>query len=225
MLSRRKSMALLGTMAGTAGLTVLLHPRHLLADTHEPVTLSTLIPNSFGDWKNIPDANNQIIDPQQQQSLDTVYSQILARTYADAPGYRIMLSVVYGRTQRGNLQLHHPEICYPAQGFEVLSNRTSQIETAFGPLPVRQLETRFSTKRIEPVSYWALVGKQVVLGSARRKLVELGWGLRGYTADGLLVRISSIDATAPRAFARHGDFARALLVSMAAPQRQLLAGM
>lgn len=173
----------------------------------------------------MPYATAQIIDPQQQQSLDQLYSQTLSRTYANRQGYRVMLSVVYGKTQRGDQQLHHPEICYPAQGFQVLSNRTAVLDTPYGVIPVRRLETRLSAARVEPVTYWALVGEEVVLGSVRRKLVEMRHGVRGYTVDGLLFRVSSVDIVSARAFELQDRFVSQLLVALSSSERLRLAGL
>jgi EpsI family protein len=219
-----KSLVLLMIMVGAACLTAFTHPDKSAADLRAPVVLEQLVPQNFGDWKELTYATAQIIDPQQQQSLGKVYSQTISRTYINPQGYRIMLSLVYGKTQRGDLQLHHPEICYPAQGFEVISNRTGQLPTAYGAIPVRRLETKLSAERIEPVTYWAMVGDQIVLGSIQRKAVELRYGLRGYTVDGLLFRISSIDAGTERAFTQQTLFVSQLLSALSPDSRRVLAG-
>jgi EpsI family protein len=220
-----RNLTLLGLMLSTAALTFWLQPRLSLADMRPAVDLASMMPATFGDWIELPNAAAEILDPQQQQSLDKLYSQTLSRTYANRQGYRVMLSLVYGKTQRGVQQLHHPEICYPAQGFQVLSNRTAQLDTSFGVIPVRRLETRLNAARVEPVTYWALVGDQVVLGSVRRKLVEVRHGLRGYTVDGLLFRISSVDIVSERAFDQHHQFVTQLLAALSNSDRHRLAGL
>jgi EpsI family protein len=219
-----RGLILLTIMAATASLTVLMRPSKSAADLHAPVILDVLVPQVFGNWKELPNATAQIIDPQQQQSLQKLYSQTLSRTYTNPQGYRIMLSLVYGKTQRGDLQLHHPEICYPAQGFEVLSNRTAQLPTRYGSIPVRRLETKLSAERIEPVTYWAIVGDQIVLDSVHRKAVELRYGLRGYTVDGMLFRVSSVDAGSERAFDQQALFVTQLLGVLTVENRRILAG-
>ena len=57
------------------------------------------------------------MDPGQKALLDRLYEQQLSRTYENAQGYRIMLSIAYGGNQRDELELHKPEVCYVAQGF------------------------------------------------------------------------------------------------------------
>jgi EpsI family protein len=220
-----RNLTLLGLMLTTSALTFWMQPRKSLADTRPAVDLASMVPAAFGEWVELPNATAEIIDPQQQQSLEKLYSQTLSRTYANRQGYRVMLSLVYGKTQRGNQQLHHPEICYPAQGFQVLSNRTAQLETPYGVIPVRRLETRLSAARVEPVTYWALVGEQVVLGSVRRKLVEMRHGVRGYTVDGLLFRVSSVDIVATHAFDQHHHFVSQLLEALSRSDRHRLAGL
>ncbi|MDT8992591.1 EpsI family protein [Curvibacter sp. APW13] len=211
-------------IALAALIALLLQPRLNISDRRPEVILAELIPTNIHGWTLLPDATAQVIDPQQQQTIERTYSQTLSRTYVNQQGYRIMLSVVYGKTQRGNLQLHHPEICYPAQGFEVLTNTTSVFSTPMGTIPVRQLQTRLSASRVEPVSYWAMVGDEVVLGSAQRKLVEIRHGLSGFTTDGLLFRISSIDSNTPRAFERQQNFVQQMLYAMPKDARRQLAG-
>ncbi|MBC7917470.1 MAG: EpsI family protein [Rhodoferax sp.] len=224
MIASRRSLVLLSLMVATAGMAAVMHPTASLADQRPPLELQALVPDRFGNWTLLPNTTLQIIDPQQQQALERVYSQTLSRTYINPQGYRVMLSMVYGKTQRGNLQLHHPEICYPAQGFEVLSNRTSELATPFGNIPVRHLQTSLNPQRVEPLTYWAVVGDQVVLGSLQRKWVELRYGLGGQVADGLLFRVSSVDADSNRAFERQAEFVNGLLAALQPNQRRLLAG-
>jgi EpsI family protein len=82
-----------------------------------------------------------------------------------------------------------------------------------------------SASRIEPITYWSKVGDEVVQGSAARKWTEMRLGLRGYTADGLLFRISSIDSNTARAFERQGQFVQELMTTLDASQRKSLAAL
>jgi EpsI family protein len=220
-----KNTVLMVLMLLSAGLTVALRPTDSLADQRPPIDLDTLIPTAFGDWRELENKSAQIINPQMAETLSMAYSQTLSRTYIDSHGYRIMLSLAYGKTQRGNLQLHHPELCYPGQGFEILSNKTSQLTTKFGVLPIRLLETQKSRSRYEPVTYWATIGEKVVLGSVQRKIVEIQYGLRGQMADGLLFRVSSIDPNTTSAFNQQTEFVAKLLDVLSPTDRHRIAGM
>src|SRR6187455_2857340 len=94
-----------------------------------PISLEKMIPQQFGDWREEPQRYVQVVNPQTQELLDKLYSQILTRTYVNSSGYRVMLSLAYGTDQRGSLQAHKPEVCYPAQGFQLHSNAEDELAT------------------------------------------------------------------------------------------------
>ena len=94
----------------------------LKADHAPRYKLEEIVPTQFGEWKMLRDSGTQMVNPETKELLDSLYSQILSRTYVNAKGYRIMLSLAYGDDQRGGLQAHKPEVCYPAQGFKLISN-------------------------------------------------------------------------------------------------------
>jgi len=71
-------------------------------------------PITPNDWREDPQRIVQVVDPQTRELLDKLYSETLSRTYVNANGYRIMLSLAYGSDQRDSLQVHKPEVCYPA---------------------------------------------------------------------------------------------------------------
>lgn len=210
-------------MTFTAGAASHLRPTHYLADTR-PDKLATLIPATFGEWKQLA-VMTGIVNPQQQQLLDELYTEQVSRTYVAPDGYRIMLSVAYGKNQNDSFQVHLPEICYPAQGFQVLSSERGQLGTEFGAIPVKRLKTSYQSQRIEPVTYWTTIGDHAVQSGVDKKLKEIEYALSGQIADGLLFRMSSIDPDITRAHARHEQFARALLQSISPNDRHRLAGL
>lgn len=200
-------------------------PTHMMADERQPaISLASMVPAAFGDWKLQPNAGQLVVNPQMQATLDAIYSQTLSRTYVNARGQSVMLSIAYGRDQRDQLQVHHPEICYPAQGFQVLSNRTGSLQTAHGLLPVRRLETTLGPQRPEPVTYWMLIADMVTPGGIDKKMKEMQFGLHGVVPDGLLVRVSSVEADSMQAFDLQNQFVNDLLNSLQPKFRKLLAG-
>ena len=58
--------------------------------------LETMFPKAFGDWR--VDTSMPVIlpSPDVQALLDKIYNQVLSRSYVNAKGERIMLSVAYG---------------------------------------------------------------------------------------------------------------------------------
>jgi EpsI family protein len=211
----------------SAGMTAnALKPTQKLSASLPPLTLETIIPSQFGEWKMLPSSTGAVVaNPQAETLLNQLYAQILNRTYVNSKGQAIMLSIAYGEDQRDSMQAHHPEICYPAQGFQLISNSTAKITTQFGDMPVRRLETSLNEQRHEPVTYWITVGDQATLGGISKKLIEIKYALHNHIPDGLLFRISSIDRDTSNAFMIQEQFARELLTHLTPDQRLRLAGL
>ena len=204
-----------GTAVGPSAKAPGAAPRFLLEE---------VVPKQFGNWHELPDQTAQVVNPQTKELLDKLYSQILTRTYINASGYRIMLSIAYGDDQRGDLQAHKPEVCYPAQGFTLYSNDQAALGTPFGTIAVRRLSTSLGQRK-EPVTYWFTVGDTNVKGKLQQRMVEIKLGLTGQIPDGLLVRVSSIDGTPSRAYASHDSFVADLLSAMSPINRVRLSGL
>src|SRR5262245_15369229 len=203
---------------------ILARPTLKASALRQDLSLETMVPKQFGAWREEPQRYVQIVNPQTQELLDKLYSQILSRVYVHENGYRIMLSLAYGSDQRGGLQAHKPEVCYPAQGFVVEKNQPGVLSTAFGDIPVRRLTTAMRTRH-EPLTYWFTVGDRAVEGKLQKRLVELSLGLSGRIPDGMLFRVSSIDADAARAFRAQDDFIKALLQAVTPAERKRLSGL
>ena len=201
---------------------IVARPTQKVADEHA-VSLVSIVPQQFGEWREVPQAV-QVVNPQTQELLDRLYSQILARTYVNASGYRIMLSLAYGSDQRGALQAHKPEICYPAQGFTLHSNEPALIQTAFGEIPARRLSTSLG-QRHEPVTYWFTVGDKASPSQLEKRLVEMRFALTGRIPDGMLFRVSSIDPDQARAYRIQEQFVLQLLNEVSPGSRKRLSGL
>lgn len=223
--TERRALLAAGLMLGAAALAQALVPTKKLSDLRGPFDLKLIVPTRFGDWQVDPYATGGVVNPQAEAMLKRIYSQILERTYVNAQGRRVMLSIAYGSDQSDvSMQMHYPEVCYPAQGFQVRSNRRDQLMAVGAPIEVRRLETEMARYRKEPVTYWTLVGDQQSLGGWDKRLAELRHGLRGEIVDGILVRVSSIGADSADAFALHDRFVQAMLAGMAPAERPRLVG-
>ena len=221
----QKALLILLFAVASSALAYAMQPRKMMADERGvPVSLEALIPESFGEWTLQRNMGSLVVDPQTVAAVQKIYSQTLSRTYVNRQGASVMLSIAYGRDQRDQLQAHHPEVCYPAQGFQLNSLRAGGLQTANGVLPVRRLETQLGFQRPEPVTYWLVIADAVTLGGVDKKLKEMSLGLRGVVPDGLLFRVSSVDPDSARAFALQDQFVNDLLNSLPPPSRRMVAG-
>ena len=205
-------LALLLMLAAFAGAQA-WRPTSRLADTRPKVELETMFPKAFGDWRVDDRMPVQLISPDTQAMLNKIYNQTLSRTYINARGDRIMLSVAYGGDQSDATRAHRPEVCYPAQGFQINSKQDGVVSLGGQPLRVRRLVSQLGN-RVEPITYWITVGERITLSGTEQKLAQLSYSTRGVVPDGMLVRVSSIDADAAKAYRSHeafvADMARAV---------------
>jgi EpsI family protein len=209
-------------MVAAALLAIVLTPTRLTAATAPKIDLETMIPKQFGDWHQLQELDVIAVSPEVQANLNKIYQQTLARTYVNSKGEQIMLSLAYGGDQRDGMQVHKPEICYPAQGFQVTKLTNGTLDTGFSQIPVKRLLTTQGA-RIEPITYWIIIGDTVAIDNFKWKLDQLKYGLTGKIPDGMIFRVSSI-GNVESAYAIQEEFIRDLLKSLPAASRKHLIG-
>ena len=216
----------LGTlMAVSAAVAKIATPTVYLSKVLPALNLSAIIPSQINDWTEEKNLASQIINPQTLELIHKLYAQTLSRTYVNNKGERIMLSIAYGIDQRDGMQVHQPEVCYPAQGFQLQSNHRGILTTQGGTIVVSRLETSLANQRFEPVTYWTTVGDKVITTGISKKIAEMRYGFKGEIPDGLLFRISSIDADTSHAFAVQDSFVNALVNNLGAAEKKRLMGL
>ena len=221
--SQFKNLTLLILMVAAAAAASVMRPTEILAKARSKVDLQVIIPKAFGDWRQLDQSNGQVVNPQQTALLASLYSQTLSRSYVNPQGEVIMLSIAYGENQGDGLALHYPDVCYPAQGFAVKSTERVTLATPVGTIPASRLNTELG-RRKEPLTYWSTIGNKAVQGGTQRKLEQLRYGFHGQVPDGLIFRVSNINADAPRSYELQDQFIGQLLAAVPPPQRQFLSG-
>ena len=189
------------------------------------VKYNSLFTPSFGGWVLAPEQSTAVVNPQQQETLDAIYDEIVSKVYIDrATGRRVMISLAYGNNQSRATQVHKPEVCYPAQGFDLMSMQKGTLAMADQQaLPVMRIVAQMG-RRVEPLTYWIRAGDRVVRGAIEQNIARVSLGLRGYIPDGLLFRISEINADATASFALHDRFVREFLAQLSPAARESLIG-
>ncbi len=216
--------AVLGVaMVSASALTGALTPTVRLAEQQGQFKLDTMIPQSFGEW--VVDASIVPLqaDPEQQELLEKIYDQTLSRTYVNRDGQRVMLSIAYGGDQSRALQIHLPEVCYVAQGFDMAQSKDDVLDTGHGMVPVKRLVAR-QNARNEPITYWITVGDKAIKSGIEQKMQRFAYGLSGKIPDGMLVRVSTIGPDAASAYQVQDRFIKAMLGVVDARDRTRLMG-
>lgn len=219
----RKSWILMLLMLASAAIAWTMQPSMLMASQRSKVDLATLIPDQFGNWRELKQSSAQIVNPQQTEILAKIYSQTLSRAYISSTGTVIMLSIAYGEDQSRDLQIHRPEVCYSAQGFQIISTEKKLVKTSRSEIPAMQLVAQ-QGRRNEPITYWVRIGEKIVRGNLEQGLARLSYGLDGYVPDGVLFRVSSISQTNSTAFEAQQAFIEDLLASVPAATKAYLLG-
>lgn len=185
-----------------------------------------IIPPSFVDWAQVPDGSNTlIVNPQQQEALDNLYTQIVSRTYVQqSTGRRLMLSLAYGDNQTFSKQLHRPEACYSSQGFNIQALHAEQILANGHTIELQRMTAQVSDRQ-EQVSYFIRIGDRVVSGPPTNiNLARMHMGLKGYIADGLLFRLSEISDDDKSSQQLQDQFINDLLKVLSPAQQAMLIG-
>ena len=219
LLPLRRVLLLTALMVAAAGTGELMRPTQRLAETKPRITLEQQVPEAFGEWRLDRSIRPVVPDPSLQAMLDVLYSQTLARTYINARGQRVMLSIAYGSDQSNEATaVHRPEFCYSAQGFRVQGAGTSSLAIGGTQVPVARLVARLG-QRIEPITYWVTLDEAATLPGVGRKLQQIRYGLQGQIPDGMLVRVSSISPVLDESFAIQQRFLEQLHAAVPAAVR------
>jgi EpsI family protein len=189
-------------------------------------TLDTAVPQHFGLWQS--QVGGGLILPRIPGSLaNRLYSETITRiyTHTGAGNHAIMLLIAYGSTQNDMLQLHRPENCYPALGFTIQHRHFADLTLATNMVLPAVALTATSSTRIEDILYWTRLGEFLPRTAGDQRMARFRTALRGYVADGVLVRATIIRAenVAPN-FGLLSSFLVGLVTAMAPTQRRVLIG-
>lgn len=218
-----RNFLLMALMVAASGLAVAVRPTHKIADQAERTSLEKIIPAQFGEWR----VDNSIVPiepaPELRAVIEQTYDETLSKTYVDDSGNRIMLSLAYGGNQHEGMNTHRPEVCYPAQGFQLLASRPDSLTVLGRTLPLRRVVARMGGRN-EPISYWVVVGDELTEFGLKHKLTTLKYGITGRIPDGMLIRVSSIDHDEQHAYPLQDKFISAMLLALSEQDQTRLLG-
>lgn len=215
----RRELLLAGAFAAAATVAFVRKPR-----THvkflENSKLEALVPPKIGNWQMV--GSSGLVLPPPDQLRDKIYSQLLTRTYSGPAGEQIMLLVAYSPDQDGVVQVHRPEICYPASGYKLTASDDHFTKLAEGVvIPSRHIVAEGPARR-EEIVYWTRFGDSFPRRWSEQRESIFVQNLRGLIPDGALVRISSIGADVQAEIL--DQFAADLYQAVGQQMRRVLAG-
>ena len=217
-LSRRQTL-IGGAFLAAAAAGAALKPRqsqNLLGSAR----LDDLVPTSFAGWQF--NTASGLVLPPADQLRDAIYSQLLTRTYVRAGSAPVMLLIAYSGAQDGTIQIHRPEICYPASGYRLTSVRPHAVPLGAGrSIPGREIVAETESRR-EQLIYWTRLGSRFPTRWIEQRMAVTQENFAGIVPDGVLVRVSSV--WNGNAFPLLDGFADDLVRSVSPRMRQVLLG-
>jgi EpsI family protein len=183
----RRAFLVGGAMAVAAGTAAARIP----VPNTSPISndkFKALIPDTIGHWK-FQQTSGLVLPPDDALSA-RLYDNLATRVYTDPAGQTIMFLIAYKNYQDGVLQIHRPEICYPAGGYTLSPTMETEI-----PLPGRTAlpANAFSAdgnQHDEQVLYWTRIGEEFPLRWAEQRLAVLRANFHRINPDGMLARVS-----------------------------------
>jgi EpsI family protein len=220
---RRRDLLIGSACVAAAGASYALKPRRNVA-LLEGGDLAEIVPAVFGDW-----TSQAINDPLAVNGVKTlsaqIYNQLVVRVYSNArTGVQVLMLLAYGGRQTDELQLHRPEVCYPAFGFNLTRNEPADLAVGHGvTIPTRRLAAE-GPERQEGVIYWSRIGEYLPATGGQQREDRLAIALQGIVPDGLLSRFSVIADDPAEAWREIEAFVPALLGAIAPGRRKVLVG-
>lgn len=188
----RVCIAALLLMAAAALSAWMATPR--LQALQDAPNLDATVPKAFGDWRAVSISRAQVdVSQGVETQAEQPYDQTVMRTYVNSRGQQVMLALAWGARQRQEVKVHRPEVCYPAQGFTVISSRSGEPLKVAGRsdlVPTVSMRADLKGGGVEVVRYWIRIGGQYGGDGLATRWYIFKEGLAGRVPDGILVRAS-----------------------------------
>lgn len=220
----RRDLIIGAACLAAAGTGAALKPRRNVSLLGQNELLSEIVPATFGAWRS-----EDVGDPMAINGPETLsarlYNQLISRVYSNPDtGSSIFMLLAYGGRQTDELQLHRPEICYPAFGFDLLQNEAMTLDVAKGvTIPARRILADSESRR-ESVIYWTRMGEYLPSSGGQQREDRFRIALQGIIPDGLLVRFSTSPSNVSDAWEAIEAFVSTLVIAIPPKHRKVLVG-
>lgn len=142
------------------------------------------LPSTLNDWTAMDLEIDQSVSDMLRADAN------VQRAYLHPQGYAVYVYVGYYGTERGGVPEHTPDICYPAQGWQILSGRNIRIGGREG-LSAREFVVEKGGER-RLVHFWYRTRTASGITSTFGLQLRQFWGrVTSNRGDGALVRLST----------------------------------
>jgi EpsI family protein len=223
MIARRDFMIGAACCLGS-GAAYALKPRRQTSLMDGGKKLNDILPRTFEDWtsRDVSD----LVAPETPDSLAArLYGETVGRIYRQrSTDDQVIMLMAHGDVESNELQLHRPEVCYPAFGFAITENTPLALRLSKSVMvPSRRL-VAISNERQETILYWTRLGEAFPTTVTEQRVERLRTAMHRYIPDGLLARFSVVGPDKTASLAILERFIPKLVVQVAAGQRRALIG-
>lgn len=221
---RRRDVVMGGASLAAAGAAYALKPRRevrLLPDGEE---VGSLVPMQVANW-SAQDIGDPYALNQEGSLAARLYNQMVSRLYLNAgSGAQVMVLLAYGAKQNDDLQLHRPEVCYPAFGYDLRENKADRLTLSGGAvIPIRRLIAEREDES-QYIAYWSRLGEFLPQDGGEQRTARFRNALQGIVPDGMLCRFSMAARSPADAWAALDGLVGDLLTATRADRRAVFIG-
>lgn len=220
---RRRDLFIGAACVVAAGSAYALKPRNRVTLLPKG-KMEDVLPIKFAGWS--AETSDGLVKPKSEGELAAMlYSELVGRIYRNvATGDEVMMLVAYGDTQSDLLQLHRPESCYAAVGFEILQSSPMNLHLSRSAVVPARRVVATAQGRQENIIYWTRMGEELPTSGGEQREVRFRSALEGNIPDGVLIRFSVVGADSDAAFAILEGFIPELIEAVATDKRRALVG-
>jgi EpsI family protein len=177
------------------------------------------IPARFGPW-TVQGTSGVVLPPPDALS-DRLYDNLVTRVYHGPGSAAVMMLIAYNFEQDGVLQLHRPEFCYPAGGYQLSATEPLTLTLDGREIPASAF-TAVNAVQTEQVLYFTRLGDSFPRRWIEQRLSVLWANLHGRIPDGAMMRVSVLDTDQTRALAVLHGFLTAFFAGTPAALHRVL---
>lgn len=183
----RRAVLVGGAMVAAAGAAAARMPEPNRPPV-ETEAFKKMMPDTIGGWR-FQQTSGLVLPPDDALSA-RLYDNLVTRAYTNGAGQVMMLLVAYKNFQNGVLQIHRPEICYPAGGYQLSPTEPTELAVGRGRTMPANAFSAIGGERNEQVLYWTRIGEAFPVRWYEQRVAVLRANLRQINPDGLLARVS-----------------------------------
>lgn len=184
----RRGAILGAAFVACAGLTAFRQPLEGVSSISTKAFAAS-IPAKVGGWT--AEKSSEVVLAAPDETSDKLYQNLETRIYTGDALPAIMFLCAYSNVQKNDVQVHRPEVCYPASGYPITKNVAEKITVGKQDINARFLIADRGGLQ-EMILYWTRVGASFPIDWQSQRIEMAKANLSGTIPDGTLYRVSMI---------------------------------